>query len=147
MDRLARHHEQGGLTNLHDRVSRLVSDLFGEDLLASGERAWVPALDIMDTGEALLVHVDLPGIDPATVETTVTGDYLEISGDKPSTDRVEGSQWYRFERRAGPFRRRIHLPWAIDTANIEASTKHGLLTIRLPKTPEVLPKKIQVKIK
>jgi HSP20 family protein len=147
MNTLTKFSEQGGLTNLHDRVSRLVSDLFGEDLLASGERAWVPALDIMDTGEALVVSLELPGIDPATVEITVTGDYLEISGEKPTTDRVEGSQWYRFERRTGAFRRRIHLPWAIDSGSIEASAKHGLMTIRLPKTPEVLPKKVKVKVK
>ena len=138
MTMLANLPRQDGLT----AMSRLVNDLFG----ANGERAWAPALDVVETAEALVVHVELPGIDPASVDTSVTGEYLEISGSKPAVERPENSRWYHFERGMGEFRRRVRLPFPIDVDAITAEARHGLLTITLPKRPEVLPRRIEVKV-
>lgn len=144
MNMLARIPAHDDLTTLHDRVSRLVNDLVTDD--ANRTRPWAPRVDAMETADALLVNVELAGIDPATVETSLTGEYLEISGEAPEPAKVDGARWYRFERRFGGFRRRIQVPFPVDAENIEATFKHGLLSIRLPKKPEVLPRKIQVKV-
>ena len=148
MNMLARIPQQDGLTTLHDRVSRLFNDVLGDGpAAANGEKTWIPAIDVVDMAEEVLVQVELPGIDPKTVDTTVNGEYLEISGKKPLPEHAADAKWYRFERLSGAFRRRIHMPYKIDTDKIAATASHGLMTIRLPKAPDVLPKKIAVKVK
>jgi len=125
-------------------VGRLFQELFGE--AANGHTpAWAPAVDALETKDALLVTFELPGVDPASIETTVNGEFLEVSGEKPATQKGNDAMWYRFERRAGRFRRRIQLPFPVDLDGVEATARHGLLVIRLPKKPEMMPKKIDVK--
>jgi len=144
MNMLARIPAQGGLTTLHDRVNRLFTDFFGEGGAPTG--TWVPPVDVVDTPEALLVRVELPGIDPEKVDTTISGEYLEIRGEKPMPEKIEDAKWYRFERATGAFHRRIRLPFPIDADKVEAQAQHGVLAIRLPKPAEVLPRRIDVKV-
>jgi HSP20 family protein len=57
----------------------------------------------------------------------------------------EGAKWHRRERGFGSFERSLELPGPVDTENVEATCKHGVLTIKLPKAPELRPRKIEVK--
>jgi HSP20 family protein len=146
MANLTRPRYDEGLSNLQQHVSRLFGGLIGEEVSRSGRRSgWVPAMDVVETPEAVVVHAELPGIDPDSLDISVTGDYLELRGEKPDEQLPEKTSWYRFERTVGSFRRTLYLPVAVDANGIEAEERHGLLTIRLPKKPEVLPKKISIK--
>jgi HSP20 family protein len=135
-----------GLAALEDRMNRLVQDVFGEGALARGtESGWIPVVDMFETAESVVVKLEAPGVDPAKINLSVTGDHLEVGGEKPSVEPPKESRWFRFERRTGEFRRRIPLPFPVDANRIEASAKDGLVTIVLPKKSEVLPKRIAVK--
>lgn len=135
-----------GLAALEDRMNRVVEEVFGDHGLARGaESGWVPFVDMFETPETVVMKLEAPGVDPAKINLAVTGDHLEVSGEKPTEEPPKESRWYRFERRTGGFRRRIPLPFPVDAGKIEASAKNGLVTILLPKKAEVLPKRIAVK--
>ena len=126
----------------------LMRDLFeSNDALRTG--GFVPALDIEETADAYLVTLELPGIDPKQVELAVEDQVLRISGEKSFSKADESEsprKWYRTERRSGKFRRDIRLANDVDTAGIEATSSHGVLTVRLPRREEAKPKKIEVRI-
>lgn len=147
MANLIRLHGLEGLAALEDRMNRLVDEVFGgERLLARGaESGWVPVVDMFETAESVIVKLEAPGVDPARINLAVTGDHLEVSGEKPAEEAPKESRWFRFERRTGEFRRRIPLPFPVDAGKIDATAKNGLVTIQLPKKAEVLPKRIAVK--
>ena len=136
---------KNSLAGLHDQMNRLFSGFWSGDVAGSG--SWSPALDIVELPEEVLVRVEVPGIDPENVEISVNGDVLEIRGEREREETSEDAKWYRYERRAGSFRRALQLPVAIDAERIEAEARDGLLTIRLPKQKEELPKRITIKAK
>jgi HSP20 family protein len=136
-----------GFAALHEGMSRLVEEVFGSNgpRLVGTESGWFPLVDMFETTDALVVKLEAPGVDPAHINLSVSGDHLEIAGEKPFEEPPKESRWYRFERRTGEFRRRIPLPFAVDANKIEAAARNGLVTIRLPKRAEVMPKRIAVK--
>ena len=136
---------KNSMAGLHDQMNRLFSGFWSGDVAGSG--SWSPALDIVELPEEVLVRVEVPGIDPENVEISVNGDVLEIRGEREREETSEDAKWYRYERRAGSFRRALQLPVAIDAERIEAEASNGLLTIRLPKQKEELPKRITIKAK
>jgi len=135
-----------GLAGLQERVNRLFGDFVGDELPTAEARAWVPALDLTETDDAVLVKLEVPGVDPSKLEISVVGDVLEVGGEKPVEETRTASGWARYERRTGAFRRRVALPVPVDAERIEAQAKHGLVTIRLPKRAEVMPKRITVQM-
>ena len=107
-------------------------------------RGWAPTLDIAETDDAYLVSVELPGVDPASVEISLDDGVLEIKGTK-SIDKAEETRWHRTERRAGDFVRQIRLPNQVDAESIEAESRHGVLSVKLPKRVENKSRKIEVR--
>lgn len=141
--------ERGGpLGNLRDELNRLFEDFWGGDqwLPAPLRRGnWAPALDVSETDQEVVVKADLPGIDAKDIEITVSGDLLTVKGEKKEETKEEGKSFHRVERRYGSFSRQVHLPAAVDADRIEASASKGVLTVRLPKRPEVQPRRIEIR--
>ncbi len=145
MNRLMRLPEWDGLAGLQERVNRLFGDFLGDTLPAAETQSWMPALDLTETDDSVVVKFEVPGVDPSKLEISVVGDVLEVSGEKPVEEsRGTANGWARYERRTGAFRRRVALPVPVNADKIEARAKHGLVTIHLPKRAEVLPKRIAV---
>jgi len=107
--------------------------------------AWVPPLDIYETGDRFVVNVELPGIEPDSVDVSVEDSVLTIHGERSFYDEVDEESFHRVERRYGQFARSITLPQTTDAERIEASFDRGVLTITVPKVEQAKPKKIQVK--
>jgi HSP20 family protein len=105
-----------------------------------------PLINLTEDKENFYVRSELPGIKADELEITVTGDNLTVSGERKILTEGEQTKYHRREREAGKFSRVITLPSQIDTAKVEASTKDGVLTIRLPKSEAVRPKQVTVKI-
>jgi HSP20 family protein len=146
MANMIRLHGLEGLAALEDRMNRLFEDVFSEGAVARrADGGWAPVVDMFETPESVVVKLEAPGVEPSKINLAVTGDALDISGEKPGEEPPKESRWFRFERRTGEFRRRIPLPFPVDAGKIEASAKNGLVTIQLPKKQEVLPKRISVK--
>ena len=96
-----------------------------------------PHLDLHEHENEYEVTLELPGIDEKDIEINLTRDLLTISGEKKeeNEDRTKGA--YRLERRYGSFSRSISLPRnGVDSSNVKASFKNGVLTVNLPKTPD-----------
>ena len=138
----------GPLTNLRDEINRLFEDFWGGDVWGPaplGHGKWSPTLDVAETDQEVIVKADLPGIDPKDIEITVSGDVLTVRGEKKQESEEEGKNFHRVERHYGSFARQVHLPTAVDAERIEAKASNGVLTITLPKRPEVQPRRIEVK--
>lgn len=104
-----------------------------------------PLLNVWEDENALYVEADLPGVDPAKLDVTVTeGNHLTIQGERPAPE-VGGAVWVRQERPAGKFARAVGLPALVDADKVEAKYEHGVLRLTLPKHEAAKPRKIAVK--
>jgi HSP20 family protein len=120
------------------RIQQQINSLFERALLPSDLEehgstipgTWSPAVDILETEDAYLVHAELPGVRREDMDLTVRDGKLELSGNRPPG---EGRHFLRLERSYGPFRRTFPLGEAVDVDGIEASYVEGVLRVRVPK--------------
>jgi HSP20 family protein len=98
-------------------------------------------VDVSETPTELTVKADLPGVEQKDIDITVSGDQLTIKAEKKSEAEEEkdekGRIYHRIERSYGFFQRTMTVPFDIDASKISASFKDGVLTVSLPKPPEV----------
>lgn len=108
---------------------RLFNDLgrFGE---------FTPSVDIYEEGNNLLVKAEIPGINKEDIEVKVVNNTLVLSGEKKTEEKVERKDYLRLERSSGSFSRTLALPEGIDSDNIEATYKDGILEIKIPRIEE-----------
>jgi HSP20 family protein len=106
--------------------------------------AWSPAVDVYDAPEELLITVEIPGVDPGSVELAVTGNLLTLRGVKQAVDLPEAQHQVR-ERRFGAFHRQIALPNEVDFNGAQAEASQGVLKIRLPKQTAAKPRTIPIR--
>jgi HSP20 family protein len=120
---------------------------FGEVPVSRSRSARAVPVDMYETDAGLVVKASVPGIEPKDVDITVTGNVLTIRGEFEEEEGVERGSYYRRERGSGEFQRSLVLPDGINSGGAEASFKHGVLTLRLPKAEEARPKQIKVQVK
>jgi len=99
---------------------------------------------VAETDEAVLVDVEVPGIDPATLDISVAGDILTIRGEKQDQTGQEGHNYHRVERRYGSFTRSLTLPAPVEADKVEAKAHCGVLSIRLPKKESARLRKVEI---
>jgi HSP20 family protein len=107
--------------------------------------AFNPAFDVKETKDAYQFRADLPGIKEKDLEVTMTGNRLDVSGKREEEKEEKSERYYTYERSYGSFSRSFTLPDGTDVDKMRASLDQGVLTITVPKKPEVQPKKIAVK--
>ncbi|HMY54560.1 MAG TPA: Hsp20/alpha crystallin family protein [Candidatus Obscuribacter sp.] len=107
-------------------------------------RVFVPRADIFESQDKLVVLADMPGVDESSVEITVENNILTLQGFVKAPVR-DGYRPVLTEYGVGDFRRSFTLSNAIDREGIEAACKNGVLTLTLPKSKSLLPKKVTVK--
>ena len=106
-----------------------------------------PLINLYEDKEAVYVEALAPGVDPSTLNLSVQGNTLSISGEKRRVaGDVQPEAFHRSERATGKFVRHIELPVEVDENNVQADYKHGLLTVTLPKTEKAKPKQIAVQV-
>ena len=124
-----------------DRFDRIIERAFGRDRQAP----WMPAMDVYETDEKVVVTVELPGIKAEDVEVSVEEATLTVSGTRGFTAEVTEESYHRIERRYGSFSRAVSLPPQVDTGKVEARFEDGVLSVEVSKVEKVKPKKIQIK--
>jgi HSP20 family protein len=112
--------------------------------IATGD--FVPAVDIFQDKDNLIVEMAAPRIDPDKIEISVEHDVLTISGHTESKQEVKREDYYRKEVREGSFSRSLILPMPVKGDKAEATYEKGTLRVVLPKREEVKPKRIAVKV-
>jgi HSP20 family protein len=101
--------------------------------------------DVRQEGDDLIVEVEVPGLKKEDLDITVEDGVLSISAEYKSNVDEEKSNYHVRERRFGNVSRSFHLPSTADAENITATTKEGVLTLRIPTKEEAKPRKITVK--
>lgn len=105
------------------------------------------AMDLYETGDALVVTAPVPGIKPEEVEITVTGNTLTVKGETKVEERTEQGSYLRQEVRYGSVQRTMELPVDVQADKAEAVFENGMLTLTLPKAEQVKPKSIKINVK
>lgn len=102
----------------------------------------IPRVNIIEEAEAVIIEAELPGVSKDSVTLEVKDGELILLGKRDL--RTSNGQYVMRERAAAHFRRVFALSNALDTAKVDASMKDGVLTITLPKTDRVKPRKINI---
>lgn len=109
-------------------------------------RAARPPVDLRDEADAYTLVVDLPGVEPANVEVSVSGRIVDVRARAASSaERIEGG-YLIHERKAGVLARRLTLPGPVDAGATTAHMEAGRLTVRLPKVAPEPPRQIPIRI-
>ena len=137
-----------------DRLRSELEDLFTEVWRAprfSARRCYRPSVDCYRTSEPaeFVVLVELPGVDPETVNIVAAEGWLQVSGERRRPRTGKGGQVYQqMEMDYGPFERRIALADDVEPQNGTASYEQGLLRIVFPLTPRPAPRgRVPIEVK
>jgi HSP20 family protein len=125
-------------------LNRALEQAFGG---ATGNRVWVPAMDVAERRDAYIVHAELPGVNPDQVDVSFEQNVLTIRGNKPASYNTTSDGELRLfaaERVHGGFERAVRLPEFVDADRIEASFANGLLTVTVPKAKAAQLRKITI---
>lgn len=135
------------VSRLRSEMDRLWDDYFGPGrrALKPMEEAWLPAVDVSETGDKITVKAEIPGMEAKDIDISMVGDTLTIKGEKKAEHEEKEENYHLVERSYGSFSRAMKLPVAVDPEKVEATYKNGVLTVVLPKKEEVKPKAIEIK--
>ena len=127
---------------LQREVGRLIVSL---DPFQSVRRVQAyPPLNVHDAGDRYLLSVQLPGMTPADIELTITGETLTIRGERKRPEGIKDDSYRRQERPMGRWVRTITLPDRVESTQVGASFSDGILTVSLPKAEDAKPRRITV---
>jgi HSP20 family protein len=108
-------------------------------------RAWLPAVDVKETQDALQFHVELPGLKKEDVEITIENNVLTIAGERKFEKETKDENYHRLERSYGAFSRSFTVPTGVRSEQVEAKFENGVLAVTLPKQEESKPRKISIR--
>ena len=128
------------LRMFEDAFSRLLSE-------PRTGRPWSPAVDIFETENALVLKADVPDVDLRDIEVKVENQTLTIKGERKFEQERNAKGYHRIERSYGSFVRSFSLPETVDTDQVGAEYKNGVLAITLPKKEAAKPRQIKVEVK
>lgn len=131
--------EPMGMRSLRDQINRMFEDVMGTTLPLG-----LPAIDLYQHENEMVVEAELPGLDLKDVEVSATEDSISIRGQSRFEREVKEENLYRSERRLGMINRTVELPTPIKPEETHASFKNGVLTIRAPIAEGVKPRKVQI---
>ena len=134
------------LVSIQDELNRLFGRTYtgGEALRPTAAGAWMPAMDVYETGDTIVAKLELPGIEPGDVEVAVEDSTLTVSGKREFESETNEENYHRVERRYGSFSRSISLPQTADVEKVNARFDKGVLQIEVPKSERAKPTKIEI---
>jgi HSP20 family protein len=137
------------LVSTQDRFNQLFNDTFARAFGGQQElspHAWIPPVDIYETGDSLVLKAELPGINPEEVEIRVEDRTLYLKGERKFEKEVKEDNLHRVERSYGTFTRSFALPNTIDADKVKAEYENGILTLTMPKREEAKPRTIKINV-
>jgi HSP20 family protein len=138
--------KKSSLMDLGRQMQEIVDRAFRQAMFSSpGEGAdYLPGMDLAETGDAMLVVLEIPGVAKEDVEVSVESDLLRITGKRREFLPPDVSRYHHVEIDRGDFERVIQIPPGFQLDAAEASLQEGLLYVRLPKEEREAPKVIEV---
>lgn len=130
-------------TTAHDPF-RTLDRLFGETMRgATGSAGAVMPMDLYRSGETFVAHIDLPGVDPESIDIDVEDRTLTVRAQRQAPE-AEDAQWLSRERPSGTFARQLSLGRGLALDRIEADYRDGVLSLTIPVAEEAKPRRISV---
>jgi HSP20 family protein len=146
MSNLTRWEPMREMMSLREAMDRLFDDAFTRPISVSGVSG-MPAIDMYQTNDDVVVKATLPGLKTEDVDITVTGETLTLRGEFKQENEQKESNYHIREQRYGTFERSILLPTDVKADKASANFENGILTITMPIAEEVKPKSIMIKAK
>jgi HSP20 family protein len=136
------------LEQMHNRLSSLFD---GESSRRNGKESltvaeWAPVVDIAEDDKSYVIKAELPEVKKDDVRVSVENGVLTITGERKAEKEEKGKKYHRVERSYGAFARSFTLPGDIDSEQVSAAFKDGMLTVTVMKSEKARPKHIDVKI-
>jgi HSP20 family protein len=123
-------------------------DLFRDWPATNGGRSWYPPMDLVDEKHRLVAHLELPGVDPKSVQIDLQGEVLTVSGSREDVAReTKDGKVLKREHSYGAFQRSVELPYRVKADDVKATYRNGVMTISLPKAEEHVGRQIPVEVK
>lgn len=122
-------------------IDRLMNSVVGQLAQPAAGRAM--PLDLYREGENFVARIDLPGVDPASIDVDVEDRTLTIRAERVA-EGGEDIQWLTRERPTGTFARQLVLGQGVALENITAAYTDGVLTLTIPMAEQAKPRKIEV---
>lgn len=110
------------------------------------ELKWEPPTDIVETGEEIIIIVEIAGMNGDDFNVVTDGKVLSIGGSRRSIYPAGDKQFHTLEIQAGPFEKRIELPVPVDQSKVSARYRNGMLRISIAKLrPRRRQRKVPIK--
>ena len=126
------------------RVAPFYADF--DKLANEAEGTWHPSVDISENENAFVLKAELPGVNREDINIDINHKTLTLKGEKKFEEKTEKENYVRVERSYGSFSRTFALSDKVDTENVKASYKDGVLEVTLPKKEEAKPREIKVEV-
>jgi HSP20 family protein len=136
------------LNTLQNEMNRLFNTFFDQPGPTSRGgvpgRRWIPAMDLVETGDHYVLRADLPGLSDEDVNIQLQDNVLTISGERKAEHETQTEGYYRLERAFGGFSRSLTLPDGVNPEAVQAHFDRGVLEIRIPKPEQKKPRQVQI---
>jgi len=116
---------------------------FGRSLFS--DESWHPSVDVSESGKDIIVKAEIPGVDSKDIDISLNGRLLTIKGEKKHEKDESDEHYYRVESAFGYYQRTINLPAEVDSSNVDATYKNGILKLKLKKAKEAETRMIEIK--
>lgn len=149
------HHNRGSIFSAFEEMEHLFENAFpamwrrhfNSGLTHPGEgfKNRIPTVDVVDRDSELFLRAEIPGVKKKDLDISVTENSVSIKGSTKHEEVEEKGEYYRRETSSGSFSRTLSLPSEVDSSNVKAELKDGVLEMTLPKVKKAKRKKISVK--
>ncbi len=134
------------LRSLQDEVNRLfstnLSRTFDDEGMARG--AWNPSVDIYENKDQIVLEAELPGMKREDFDLSIENNVITLRGERRFEKQDEGDNFHRVERSYGSFARSFTLPQTVQTDQVAAEYRNGVLRVTMPKREEIKARRIEV---
>ncbi len=130
---------------LHQEMNRLFG-LYDPAGNGGSAQRWVPAMDLFEQDEQLVLRADVPGLSEDDLNIELEENVLTISGERSAERDDRKGGFYRLERATGKFSRSLTLPEHVDPENIKAGYQNGVLEVRIPKPEQPKPRRVEISL-
>jgi HSP20 family protein len=128
----------------NSEIDSVFDAFFGSPIVDGHARRWVPAVDLVEGDDELVLRADLPGLERDDVEVEINDGVLTVSGERKVQNEEKADGFHRVERAYGSFSRSVRLPKGAEADAVTAEFDKGVLEVRIPKPEERKPHRVQI---
>lgn len=139
------------LLSLQDRMNRMFQESLSrsrgeeEEILTAG--TWRPPVDIYESADRIVLRADLPGVVQGEIDLRIENGTLRFRGERRMPDGAKPEDYHRIERPFGSFVRVFSLPPSVDTSQVRAEFRNGVLEVILEKRQESQARPVTIEVR